>query len=388
MSQQSRNRSVAFSLGSGRSRSAASSRSRQRSFGSSKVTSNANNTLNNATKYKRKGKIGTRHLKTVRVGRALRAKIKTVVQDKGTQGSRLMLWNDHFLMGPPATVAQRHFHFDYLQALIGMPHVYFTPLQTMNSAAIMFGGKTPVHDYTVTAGNFGDSEDAVFDITSQKVTYNFKNNSQRHFDLVITVLTPKNNTDADVEGTIDNAITVDTTSGRWAGSATQGPSKFNLITNWQASPTLKTYYKMEKTLIKIDPGASVSHVVRGWSGRFNWKKSMKEDQGLLSVHWKYPKNDTKFVVVDAIPNIVGITSATNSDYAGRWVNSTGTNGAGILMEIKEEIFMDAPMIKPVDSNRQVAFQENYTSSVALDSRTFGVQDPDDEGRGLYAPQDS
>lgn len=362
---------------------------RSYSVGSSRLTSGGNNNLNNAQKYKTKGHISKRHNKKVHVSRALADKIRTVVKDKGTQGSRHVIWNDYMLLGAAASLAYRHFNFDYSQALFTLPHVYFSPLQVMNSASIMFNGKTPVHDYeTGVASNFKVENDSVFNITSQKVSYVFHNNSQRHFRLTISVLTPKNNTDAEVEQTINDAITVDTTSGRWAGSALDGPSKENLSTPWQQSPTLRNYYKIETTLIKIDPGASASHVIHGWSGKFDLKKTIKEDQTNDDIQWKYSKNDTKFVVLDVELNMVGITSATDGNFAGRWVNVTGTRGAALLMEIKEDIYIDAPDIKSVTKNSKVKFMENYTSKVTTTNRLLGVQDPDDEGRGLYAPQDN
>jgi len=377
----------------GRSASvSSSSKSRQRSVGGTRRTAGANNSLNNATKFGKKGKIATRHRKVVKVSKGLRAKIKTVVEDKGTQGRRVQLWNDHFLMGPAQNVAYRHFHFNNNggNALLALPHVYFTPDQIVNSASIMFNQKPVVQNYNLdpSAKNFGDFQDTVFDIKSQKVTYILKNNSQRHYDLTVTIMSPKNNTDALPQNTIDDAAAADIASLAWQGSATVAPTKDNIAVPWQQSPTLKRAYKMETTLIKIDPGASTSFVVHGYTGRFNRKKSIKEDQSLGTVHWTYPKGDTKFVVMDAVPNLVALTGETLTSGSGRWVSVPGTAGAGILIEIKSEIVMDAPGIKPVGLNRNVQYFENYSNNVSTTGRTIGTQDVDDEGRGIYAPQDA
>lgn len=214
----------------------------------------------------------------MKVSKKLRDKIKTVVQDKGTQGKRVQLWNDHFLMGTASTLPYRHFHFTNLAAtaLVTKPHVYFTPDQVVNSASIMFNLKPPVQNYELDPDtkNFPDTKDAVFDIKLNRVTYVFKNNSQRHYDFTFTVMTPKNNTDAVVSATIDDAIAADVASLAWQGSATVGPDKGNLCVRWQDSPTLKRNYKLETTLIKIDPGASTSMVVHGYTGRFNRKKAL------------------------------------------------------------------------------------------------------------------
>lgn len=57
------------------------------------------------------------------------------------------------------------------------------------------------------------------------------------------------------------------------------------------------------------------------------------------------------------------------------------------MEIKEEIIMDAPGIKPVANNRTVTYMENYSNSISTTNRTIGTQNPDNEGDGLIVPND-
>lgn len=353
------------------------------------MTSGANNNLNNATKGRKRGKVATRHLKKVKVPAKLRKQIKTVTENKGSRGRRVQLWNNHLRMQAAQPLAQRHFFFNNVQAsgLLGEPMVHFTPLQTMHSAAVMFNSKTVTQDYEVTTGNFGNTEDAVFDIVSQKATYVIKNNSQRHYTLNITIMSPKNNTDAEASMTIDDAIAADVASGEWNGTATVGPSKANLACDWQSSPTLRRNYVIERQQIKIDPGASTSFVVTGWSGRFNWKKSLKQDQPLATDHWLYPKGDTKFVAIDAVCNLVAITSDSSTGFAGRWISLLPTSGASLLVEIKEEIVMLAPNIKPVIKNSTTHYWEDYTSQVITTDRVIQTQNPDDEATGLYQPQD-
>lgn len=364
-----------------------------RSNGGSKGTFGANNPLNNATKYGTKGHIGTRHKPRMHISPHLTKQVRQIMSDKGTMGKRIEVWNDIFQMSIPIPVAKRWFKFGNTQNPIVGTHVFFTPRQIQNSAAIMFNKKLPTQDYTVVLGNFNripsttniiKDTDSIFDIKSQKVSYVFKNNTQRHYAFTVTVMTPRNNTDTTVSSTIDDAIATDVAQGRWAGNTVIGPSKENPVTVWQNCPTLKTYFKMETTLIKIDPGASFTHVIHGYSGRFNLKKSIKEDDSLGDTHWLYPKDDTKFVVFEVIPNLVAINESEDhaqKGYAGRWHNAF-VLGSGILMEIRSEIVMDAPEIKPLNNNRYVEFQENYTNDATTVNRVVVSQNPDNEGDGL------
>lgn len=342
--------------------------------GNTSKSSGGNNFMNNATKGRKRGKIATRHRKIAKVDSKFRAKVKNVLQDKGSQGVRVELSNDYFNLGAAQVRATRKFMFAHVQENT-MPLVHFTPLQIMNSAAILFANKGATQDYTVTAGNFGDSEDSVFEIISQKATYLFKNNTQRHLSFTITCLTPKENTDAIVHGTIDTAIAADVSAGTWKTNAVP-IDKASLVVNWQSSPTLKKYYKIEKTTIKLDPGASSDYTVHGYTGKFNWKKSIKQDQTSAGIHWKYSKNDTKFLVFDVIPNMVACTAADElgaANKSGRWVALTGDPGHNLGMELTETITIQAPRIKPVTANSKIRSLENYTSTISLANRVIGEQ---------------
>lgn len=271
----------------------------------------------------------------VRVGKRFRKAVKQVMEDYSPSG----YYSEHYY--------NRYQPFDFNQSpydlgtgflvgeagtstdATGVAATFFDPIKVMDAASVLFNGKAPAGNKNLTnAGQF-DYHNFTVDVVKQWVKMEFKNLTSRRLEVKLFSWELKSVKDIKTgfldEWTFEMAKDASATDGNLN---VLGLTPTNYGINPGLSPGMRQKFKIEETLIQLEPGKSYVHTVQGPAKRYDMNKFY--DTGTAGGNFSMWQKGVKGVCMALSTDIIATSTGTNNTQ--RYTDIGPAQPFGLLVE--------------------------------------------------------